>query len=332
MGQEATSKWWLGVLFANARDMIQANPDAFAPQGITSLKDLAIHVGIDPKRAYQLAKDADLLGETAYRATERAGLRRAEYRALRGLSEGRLAEIRKLAENSADRPPDEVREAIDALLVDYGAQVKRGDEAERRENAAKVREAKQKDLAHASLVELNKLRKEDSLNRAAVNDFPVTTLAQETSAYVAKAVSLMSALKRRTYNEKDRLILRRLGVRAMQVGNMVMDTFTEAMGGLDGLAKPMVLMHKDAAGNWVPDEDEDGNWIPANVTEPPEMGNDLEFRERPKRCRPTPPRGKTPEEEFENVMGRPPQPGELSRSPKPDDPVEQTADGDESNV
>lgn len=262
---------------------------ALAGLGFTSLEHVCRHLGIDKSHGYELIRNLQVLGETAYRRAEQAGLSRAEYRAVRGLPKGQFEEAKRILENEGEAPADKVKAAVGALLKAHGQEKDRADAAEQREKRAKTEQQKQKELATARLEELNRIRADKRLDYAAVNDIPVTTLAQETAAYVFKGMSLVNSLTRMGgLNADDKRSIRRLGGRVVQLHDQVMQAFTSAMGGLEGLAKPMVLSHKDEDGNWVPDEDEDGNWIPVGVTDRPLIGDLTGFAEPRKHPRAAP--------------------------------------------
>jgi len=286
----AVAKFYTAIGLARIKEAFQ-DPEhgpALARLGYSSLEDVCRHLGIDKSTAYELAKNVEVLGETAYRRAEQAGLTIRGFRAVRSLPKGVMDEVEKVLENPEGRSAKEVRDAIETMVKAHKRERTRADQAEQREKRAKTEQEKQKELAHARLEELNQLRTDRGLEYAAVNDIPVTSLAQDTATYIIKGMALASRLKNRRYNDEDRRILRRLGGRAGQLGQVVMDAFTQAMGGYENLKK----------GDFV-DEDKAGAWIPDGVVEPPPMGDDTMFRDPPKHR--TEPEDEKPDGDESNV-------------------------------
>jgi hypothetical protein len=112
----ATYKSMVAVQLVKARAIIQDNRDAYPRADMKSLGQVVDKLGISRRTAYHMAQNAELLGEVAYYATERARVTKREYRAIRRLPEAQLTEVRRLAEQADVLFPGQLRQAIQAVL------------------------------------------------------------------------------------------------------------------------------------------------------------------------------------------------------------------------
>jgi hypothetical protein len=263
------AKFQLAMGLARLKNLLQ-DPEhrpGFVKLGYSSLEDVCRHIGLDKNAAYELVRNVEVLGEAAYRAATRAGLTRDEYRAVRSLPKSELEEAKKILEEAKAQPVDKVKGAVKALLDAYSDEKERADKAEQLEKRAKTEQQKQKELAVSRGEKVNELQRDVNRYRKAAVDILNTSIGERAMGLIVRAMDLADTLKRRNYSPEDRELLYRTGGRVSQACNTVMDAFTQAMGGLEGMPKGRPL---DAA---VADADADGGqWLPAGVTERPAMG------------------------------------------------------------